>query len=141
MSPLSPTAIWTKEATTDWVDGQLLRFIAEYEKTGDPYRVSFRNLCSNWSWAKRSDVYTHYMHRYPAKLLPYIPIFFLSSSLGGDGVILDPFAGTGTVAVEAIIHFTRPRDCKLVEINPLARLISAAKTTPLHPETLEKRAV
>jgi DNA modification methylase len=141
MSPLHPPSKWITDATTDWVDEQLLRFFSEYEHTGAPYRVSFRNLCSNWPWAKRSDVYTHYMHRYPAKLLPYIPIFFLSSSLARDDTILDPFAGTGTVAVEAIVHFTHPRDCKLVEINPLARLISAAKTTPLDPEILEKKAV
>jgi DNA modification methylase len=134
-------AIWTKKATTEWVDGHLHTLINNYKKNGNSQRISFRELCSNWTWAKRSDVYTHYLHRYPAKLLPYIPIFFLSSSLAANGSILDPFAGTGTVAVEAITHFTNPKDCKLVEISPLARLISAAKTTPIHPSILEKKSV
>ncbi|MBI2757997.1 MAG: hypothetical protein HYX49_04895 [Chloroflexi bacterium] len=141
MKNLIEPAIWTKETTIEWVDGHLDALVDNYEKNREPQRISFRALCSNWAWAKRSDVYTHYLHRYPAKLLPYIPIFFLSSSLTGGGAILDPFAGTGTVAVEAITHFTNPKDCKLVEINPLARLISAAKTTPIDPSILEKKSL
>jgi hypothetical protein len=141
MALISEPVVWTKEATTEWVDGKIQHYIDEYRHTEEPQRVNFRALCSQWPWAKRSDFYTHYLHRYPAKLLPYIPIFFLSSSIVGNAPVLDPFAGTGTVAVESIIHFTNPSDCLLVEINPLARLISAAKTTPLDPEILKKKSV
>jgi hypothetical protein len=140
MTIISKPSVWTKETTTEWVDGMLDSFFKGYQQDEQPQRVNFRTLCSDWAWAKRSDVYTHYLHRYPAKLLPYIPIYFLSSTLAGDGPILDPFAGTGTVAVEAIVHFTNPSDCKLVEINPLARLISSTKTTPINPESLKKES-
>jgi len=132
--------LWTNEATTEWVDATIDDFVAQYKRTGLPQRVSFRSLCAYWPWAKRSDVYTHFLHRYPAKLLPYIPTFFLSSSLvGDDEPILDPFAGTGTVGLESITHLVHPRDCQLIEINPLARLISSAKTTPIDPTLLRKR--
>lgn len=120
----------------------LQRFGDRYEQDGRPVRVSFRALCSDWPWAKRSDVYTHLLHRYPAKILPYIPIFFLSSdtyAAQGD-VVLDNFAGTGTVLLESIIHPHLKRNAIGVEINPLARLIAKVKTTPLPINDLEKEA-
>lgn len=132
--------LWTNKATTDWVDALIDDFVVQYERTGCSQRVDFRGLCAHWQWAKRSDVYTHFLHRYPAKLIPYIPIFFLSSSLASDDdIILDPFAGTGTVGLESITHLIHPRNCQLIEINPLARLISSAKTTPIDPAILRRR--
>lgn len=129
----------TKLVYSDWVDSQIEDFINKYQASGVALRVDFRNLCSKWMWAKRSDAYTHYLHRYPAKLLPYIPIFFQSSSLPRNDIVLDPFAGTGTVGLESIIHFVHPRDCYLIEINPLARLISSAKVTPINPQEIEEK--
>jgi len=134
--------LWTNEATTEWVDALIDDFVVRYERTGSPQRVDFRGLCAHWQWSKRSDVYTHFLHRYPAKLLPYIPIFFLSSSLASDDdIILDPFAGTGTVGIESITHPIHSRNCQLIEISPLARLISSAKTTPIDPALLRRRFV
>jgi DNA modification methylase len=133
--------IWTPETISDWVDSQLLLSNRNYELTGRPQSVSFRELCAHWPWAKRSDVFTHLVHRYPAKLLAYIPIFFLSGSHAGpQDVILDCFAGTGTVLLESITHPHYPRTCYGVEINPLARLIAKVKTTPLDPAILSDEA-
>lgn len=132
---------WTKENTIEWVDSTITSFENNYQQSEKSQRVNFRNLCSGWDWAKRSDVYTHYFHKYPAKLLPYIPVFFLASSKSINTPVLDPFGGTGTVAVESIVHHTNPRDCNLVEINPLARLISAAKTTPIDPAILRQQYI
>jgi len=132
--------LWTNKSTTEWVDALIADYVTQYRRTGHPQRVDFRDLCASWPWAKRSDVYTHFLHRYPAKLLPYIPIFFLSSSLvSSDDTILDPFAGTGTVGLESITHPARPRNCQLIEFSPLARLISSAKTTPIDSAVLRKR--
>jgi DNA modification methylase len=109
----------------------------QYESTGRPQPVSFRALCSHWPWAKRSDVFTHLAHRYPAKLLAYIPIFMLSGSYASPkNLVLDPFAGTGTVLLESMTHPYFSRNCYGVEISPLARLIAKVKTTPLNPELL-----
>jgi len=126
----------------DLASSQLAEFTKRFKESGDPLRVSFRSLCSNWSWAKRSEVYTHLMHKYPAKILPYIPIFFLSSDnyAGRDELVLDNFAGTGTVLLESIIHPYLKRNAIGVEINPLARLIAKVKTTPLNMDDLKEEA-
>jgi DNA modification methylase len=123
------------------VDEQLHRYVTAYGRTAEPQRVGFRELCADWPWAKRSDAYTHFLHRYPAKLLPYIPIYVLSSSLAeSNDIVLDVFAGTGTVLLESIIHPFHPRRAYGVEINPLARLISQVKTHPLNPDKLRASA-
>ena len=124
------------------VDKQLKQFAQRYHRSHRAIRTSFRSLCSEWVWAKRSDVYTHLIHRYPAKILPYIPIYFLSTEeyASSGEVILDPFAGTATVMVESLFHPYSKRNSIGVEINPLARLIAKVKTTPLNlPELVNQR--
>lgn len=129
------------QLTSEHVDEQLQGYGAAYSQTGQPQRVGFRELCADWPWAKRSDAYTHLLHRYPAKLLPYIPIYFLSSSLAElNDTVLDIFAGTGTVLLESIIHPFHPRRAYGVEINPLGRLICQAKTHALDPDKLRESA-
>lgn len=115
------------------VDEQLDKFREKYRNSGEPIRGNFRQLCKTWEWARRSDVYTHFLHRYPAKILPYIPIYFLSSEeyTSKNEVVMDPFCGTGTVLLESIVHPYLARKAIGVEINPLARLIAKVKTTPL----------
>jgi DNA modification methylase len=124
-----------------YVDSKLNYFSQTYKESKKPIKISFRRLCSKWSWAKRSDVYTHALHRYPARLFPYIPIFFLSTNsyASKDDIILDPFAGSGTVLLECMIHPFLKRNSYGVEINPLARLIAKVKTTPLDNEILADR--
>lgn len=121
------------------VDKQLLEFRRAYAGSEKAIRVSFRELCKPWEWAKRSDVYTHYLHKYPAKVLPYIPIYFLSSEeyASKKETVLDPFCGTGTVLLESIMHPYFTRKAISVEINPLARLIAKVKTTHLNVSELE----
>lgn len=124
------------------VDKQLKQFAQKYHRSHRAIRTSFRSLCSEWVWAKRSDVYTHLIHRYPAKILPYIPIYFLSTEeyASSGEVILDPFAGTATVMVESLFHPYSKRSSIGVEINPLARLIAKVKTTPISlPELMNQR--
>lgn len=78
------------------------------------------------------------MHRYPARLTPYIPLYFLGVSgvAVKGGRLLDPFAGCGTVLVEAPVHFCNPMTAVGLEINPLARLIAKVKTTPVDRRAL-----
>lgn len=73
---------------------------------------------------------THYLHPYPAKLLPHIAHYFLASDLfcGSRGQVLDPFGGTGTVALEAMLS---GRTAIYADANPLACLIARAKTDAL----------
>ena len=112
----------------------------DYRKSREPVNFSFRSTCNQW--LKRSDTCTHMIHSYPAKLVPYIPAFFLFNPAYKDksGFLLDPFAGTGTVLLESVIHPYHRMNALGVEINPLPRLISKVKTTPLDTKTLKNTA-
>lgn len=128
----------TPALASEWVDEELDRRIEKFLKTGHIQEVSFRDWCSRWDWAHRSDVFTHMIHPYPAKLLPYVPIVFLASSYLKNGdTVLDPFAGTGTVLLESLVNKFKSVNSWGVELNPLARLIAKVKTTPLSAERIE----
>jgi hypothetical protein len=104
-----------------------------YAKNGRAQNVSFRKLVS---WLKVGERATHYLHSYPAKLLPQIAHFFLAAShltKPGD-TVLDPFGGSGTVALEAILS---GRKGLFADVNPLAQLIARVKTRPINPARLE----
>ena len=124
----------------DDFDKKIDELKSQYRKSRHPIIFDFRDFCSTWGWAKRSDVFTHYVHKYPAKLLPYIPLFFLSSKICDENEIaMDAFAGSGTVLLESITHPYYKRSCLGIEINPLARLIAKVKTTPLDENTLKEK--
>lgn len=106
-------------------DDTIISFIKIYNETGLPIEVSFRELNTALNNSDRS---THLIHTYPAKLLPHIPYIFLNNSIyssKGD-LILDPFCGSGTVLLEAILA---GRNAVGLDSNPLARLITRVKTT------------
>ena len=110
----------------------LENMMGRYGKAGRAQNVSFRKLVD---WLKVGERATHYVHTYPAKLLPQIAHFFLAAqqlSKPGD-IVLDPFGGSGTVALEAILA---GRKAIFADVNPLARLIAAVKTVPIDPEDL-----
>ena len=109
---------------------ELKRLMSAYSGTAVP--VSFRELVS---WIRVGERATHYLHTYPAKLLPQIAHFFLAaSSLSRKGdVVLDPFGGTGTVALEALLA---GRKAFQADANPLARLIAQVKTRVLSESEL-----
>lgn len=102
----------------------LALMIARYEQRRRAQNVSFRNLVP---WVKMGERATHYIHSYPAKLLPQIAHFFLAAkSLSKlDDVVLDPFGGSGTVALEAIMS---GKKAYYADANPLARMIASVKT-------------
>jgi len=96
-------------------------------------KVDFRNIVGNSSASER---FTHRLHPYPAKLLLNIPLFFLNCSrfVKPGNVVYDPFCGSGTVLVEALVRGAVARGA---DSNPLARLITRAKTTLLSEDNLE----
>lgn len=111
----------------------LARMLEQYGRQKRPQTVSFRKLVD---WIKVGERATHYVHPYPAKLLPQIAHFFLAANrfIPRDAIVLDPFGGTGTVALEAILS---GRNALYADVNPLARFISLAKTTLLSREEVE----
>lgn len=71
---------------------------------------------------------THKFHPYSAKYIPQIPRYLISSLSKNRDTVLDPFLGSGTTLIEAN---ALGRNSVGVDINPLACMISKAKTTPL----------
>lgn len=116
----------------DHADLSLDQLLKQYRKQQKPIQVNFREMVNWISYGERAS---HMIHLYPAKLLPHIPVFFLANNiLSSEGdVVLDPFCGSGTVMLEAILA---NRQAIGADSNPLARLITKVKTTPLDRKRL-----
>lgn len=76
---------------------------------------------------------THNFHTYPAKFIPQIPKSTIMTFTKEKDVILDPFCGCGTTLVEAKLS---NRNAIGVDLNPIATLVSRAKTQPLSKKEL-----
>ena len=73
---------------------------------------------------------THGIHKFPAKFFPELPRYLIQKySVLGEAV-LDPMCGSGTVVLEAMLN---NRIGIGIDIDPIARLISKVKTTPIDP--------
>lgn len=93
----------------------------------------------SWSFEESSRKDTSYAshgyHRYPAKFIPQLARrCILEYSNEGD-LVIDPFGGCGTTLVESLIY---GRKSIGTDINPVAVLISRAKTTPVNPALLDE---
>ena len=73
---------------------------------------------------------THAWHPFPAKFPPQLPEFLIERLSDPGEIILDPMLGSGTTLVEAVRLGRRAVGC---DIDPLARMISAVKLTPIDP--------
>ena len=84
---------------------------------------------------RSTEQWTHGYHRYPAKFLPNVVKKIIEEhSPANCNVIADLFAGCGTTLVEAKAHGKKSIG---TDINPVARLITKVKTTPIDPEHLQ----
>ena len=101
----------------------------------------FEQLAEDNSWAfedssrKDTSYATHGFHKYPAKFIPQLANRCIREySYKGD-IVVDPFMGCGTTLIEALVS---GRKSIGVDINPIALLISKAKTTPINPVKLKQ---
>lgn len=85
----------------------------------------------------KPERYTHLIHPYPAKLLANIPYYILKTEkfCPKGGMVLDPFCGAGTVLLEALLS---EKNAIGADANPIARLISEAKTQYIPTDVLKK---
>lgn len=80
--------------------------------------------------------YTHGMFKYPCKFIPEIPRWAINKYLHGrQGVIFDPFSGSGTTLLEANINGYSAWG---TEIDDIAKLIISVKTTKISERKLGK---
>jgi DNA modification methylase len=74
---------------------------------------------------------THSLHPYPAKYIPQIPRELIRELSEPGETVADIFCGSGTTLVEALLQ---SRHAIGIDANPLACLISRAKTTRLNEQ-------
>ena len=103
-------------------------------------KMPFDEIPVNPDWCFKNvrsvEQWTHGYHRYPAKFLPNLVKKLIEEYTCEVDLVADLFAGCGTTLVEAKVH---GRKSIGVDINPVAKLITKAKTNPIDPEKLEKK--
>ncbi len=85
-----------------------------------------KNLEEDWTFNGASTrELSHCYHDYPARMIPQIAAKLLDKYGKNAKLLFDPYCGTGTSLVEAII---RGINAVGTDLNPLARLIAESKT-------------
>ena len=90
----------------------------------------------DWTFKEiKTQEFTHGLHQYPARMHPEIAKRLIAkfTSKKSD-LVFDPFMGSGTVLVEAMLH---GKNSIGIDLNPFAVLLSNVKTTPLDAKKLE----
>lgn len=80
-------------------------------------------------------ILTHGLHKYPAKFFPELPRWLIKRYSKQGDIILDPFSGSGTTNVEALL--TR-RNSVGIDVDPFSRYLARTKTTPLDIEEVDR---
>jgi len=86
----------------------------------------------SWSFAdktiKDTSYITHGYYTYPAKFIPQLASRLINENSKDGDIVIDPFMGSGTTIVEAIIN---NRIGIGTDINEIAYLLAKVKTTPI----------
>jgi DNA modification methylase len=80
------------------------------------------------------SVLTHGLHKYPAKFFPELPRWLIKRYSNEYDTVLDPFCGSGTTNVEALLN---KRHSVGIDVDPFSRYLSRVKTTPLNENELD----
>lgn len=78
--------------------------------------------------------HVHGFHSYPARMHPITAARLVEALCKPGGRVFDPFCGSGTVLVEALLHGRRAVGG---DLNPLAVMLARRKTTPRPPAELD----
>lgn len=77
---------------------------------------------------------THGLHKYPAKFFPELPRWLIRCYSEENDLVLDPFSGSGTTNVEALLL---RRNSVGIDVDPFSRFLSKVKVTPLEEKELK----
>src|SRR3972149_6747281 len=96
--------------------------------------------CS-WSFAdktiKDTSYITHGYYTYPAKFIPQLAARLIKKYSKENDIVIDPFMGSGTTVVEAIVN---NRMVIGTDINNIAYLLAKVQTTPIKTEELSQES-
>lgn len=102
---------------------------------------TLRQADASWDFRGENTKYaTHGIFRYPAMMVAPV-VRRLIDDYGpadGKGRLLDPFCGSGSALVEAMLHGMSSTG---VDLNPFAIRLAQVKTRPLDPELLRRTYV
>lgn len=91
-------------------------------------------MTEKWEYAEAdTQDHVHGLHLYPARMIPQIANRLIRENSALGQTVLDPFCGSGSVLAEALIL---GRNAIGIDINPLAIMISMAKTSLIDPKRL-----
>ena len=94
-----------------------------------------KSFDETWDFRKaNTKEYTHCFHAYPAMMIPQIARRIIENYGKNTNTLFDPYCGTGTSLVEANLKGISAIG---TDINPLARLIAATKTTKIDLQVLD----
>jgi len=89
----------------------------------------------SWNFEEaNTKTLTHCYHSYPAMMIPQVAARLIEKYGENANLLFDPYCGTGTSLVEANVKNINAIG---TDLNPLARLIAKAKTTPINIQTLD----
>ncbi|PIO04477.1 hypothetical protein COT48_00260, partial [Candidatus Woesearchaeota archaeon CG08_land_8_20_14_0_20_47_9] len=88
--------------------------------------------------SKHQSYLTHGIHKFPAKFFPELPRYLINKYSKREDRILDPMCGSGTTLLEGLLL---SREVIGIDIDPMARLITKVKTTPVQSRLLDKARV
>ncbi|MDF2697590.1 MAG: modification methylase, partial [Labilithrix sp.] len=107
----------------------------EIETSGDPAMAKVLahaiDVAPNPDEAAEDRAHVHGFHAYPARAHPVTVRRLIEDLVPEGGTVLDPFCGSGTVLVEAMLA---GRATIGSDLNPIAILLARAKTYPRPPE-------
>jgi DNA modification methylase len=121
------------DTISDWLEEQIELSVQTEAVTADgdarsndPSTIVDRLRQQDWAFTSDDTRYlTHDLHPYPAKFIPQIPAHLISLLSEPGEVILDPFGGSATTAVEAV---RLGRRAVSSDANPLSQVIGRVKT-------------
>ncbi|MBF0231194.1 MAG: site-specific DNA-methyltransferase [Desulfamplus sp.] len=101
----------------------------------------FKNIAIDCSWSftdktiKDTSYITHAYYTYPAKFIPQLASRLINEHSSKGDIVIDPFMGSGTTVVEAIIN---NRIGVGTDINEIAYLLTKVKTTTINIDDINK---
>ncbi len=115
--------LWREESTPPHSGMTSLDDLSRVDRVAQAFQAI------DWSFANAETGFlTHALHPYPAKFIPQIPDHCIRLLSTTGEIVMDPFGGSGTTALEAI---RLGRRALSIDANPLGTLIGQVKTCNL----------